>query len=80
MHRNGFAHRRTTTKKKKNLSAPDSIDAITKFFLETRIFQLGVPDLPFSQVFNRDQVPIALANAYAITVDEKNQDVIARDV
>ena len=76
MAREGFSHRRTTTKKKKNLSDCESLAAITKFHLDTRVFQLTVPDIPETQVFNRDQIPMALADSYASTIDEKNKDVI----
>ena len=76
MERQGFSHRRSTTKKKKNLSAGESIEAITKFYLDTRVFQQTVPSLPETRVFNRDQVPMALARSYASTIDEKNKAVI----
>ena len=76
MERQGFSHRRTTTKKKKNLSASESIEAITKFYLDTRVFQQTVPSLPETRVFNRDQVPMALASSYSSTIDEKNKAVI----
>ena len=45
MERERFSYRRTTTKKKKNLSAEDSLAAISKFLLDTRVFQLGVPKI-----------------------------------
>ena len=76
MERQGFSHRRITTKKKKNLSASESIAAITKFYLDTRVFQQTVPSLPETRVFNRDQVPMALSSSYASTIDEKNKAVI----
>lgn len=76
MKREGFSYRRTTTKKKKNLSSKDSILAITDFFLTTRIFQNQFPGISQELVFNRDQVPIALAPSYSSTIDEKNNDVI----
>ena len=76
MEREGFSYRRTTTKKKKNLSSEETISIIKKFFLDTRVFQLSVPSiLPFS-VFNRDQVPMALADSYSTTIDERNKDII----
>ena len=74
MERETFSHRRTTTKKQKNLSASESILAITKFFLDTRVYQLTVPDLPLTRAYNRDQVP--MASQYASTIDDKNKDVI----
>lgn len=76
MQRQGFSHRRTTTKKKKNLSAEESVQAITKFFLDTRVFQRSLPDVQETHVYNRDQVPMALASSYSSTIDEKNKDVI----
>ena len=76
MKREGFSHRRTTTKKKKNLSASEVIAAVTKFQLDTRVFQLSHPVVSETQVFNRDQVPMALASSYATTLDEKNKSVI----
>ena len=76
MERQGFSHRRITTKKKKNLSASESIEAITKFQLDTRVFQQTVPSLPETRVFNRDQVPMALAGSYASSIDDKNKDII----
>ena len=76
MERYGFSYRRTTTKKKKNLSAEDSVAAITKFFLDTRVFQQTLPEIPCTRVFNRDEVPIALASSYARTIDDKNKEVI----
>ena len=76
MEREGFSYRRTTTKKKKNLSSDDSIAAITKFYLDTRAFQRTDPGIAWERVFNRDQVPMALADSYSSTIDEKNRDVI----
>ena len=76
MRREGFAHRRATTKKKKNLSASDAVAAITGFFLDTRVFQLTVPDLTEKRVYNRDQVSMALASSYSKTIDEIKNDVI----
>ena len=76
MRREGFSHRRTTTKKKKNLSASDAVAAITAFYLDTRVFQQTVPELSEKRVYNRDQVPIALASSYSRTIDETNKDVI----
>ena len=76
MKRERFSYRRTTTKKRKNLSASESIQAITNFFLDTRVYQLTVPDLPLTRVYNRNQVPMALAAKYASTIDDKNKDVI----
>ena len=78
MARHGFSHRRTTTKKKKNLSAVDTREVITKFFLDTRVFQLQCPELPETRVFNRDQIPIALSSAYSTTIDDTNNDVRIR--
>ena len=76
MQREGFSHRRTTTKKKKNLSHKETISAISKFLLDTRVFQLSVPGINETQVFNRDQVPMALADSHSSTIDDKNKDVI----
>ena len=76
MERQGFSHRRITTKKKKNLSASEVISAITKFQLDTRVFQQTCSSLPETRVFNRDQVPMALAGSYASSIDEKNKDII----
>ena len=76
MEREGFSYRRTTTKKRKNLSASDSIGAITKFWLDTRVFQISASEVSSNQVFNRDQVPMALADSFSTTIDEKNKDVI----
>ena len=76
MERERFSFRRTTTKKKKNLSAEDSLAAISNFLLDTRVFQLGVPNITPLCVFNRDQVPIALSSSCALTIDVKNKDVI----
>ena len=76
MAREGFSHRRTTTRKKKNLTESECIAAVSKFHLDTRVFQLSVSDIPETQVFNRDQVPMALADSYSSTIDEKNKDVI----
>ena len=76
MEREGSSSRRTTTKKRENLSASDSIEAITQFLLGTREFQLTSPKISPKQVFNRDQVPMALADSYSQTIDEKNKEVI----
>ena len=76
MEREGFSHRRTTTKKKKNLSDRETTSTISKFFLDTRVFQTSVPGITEKQVFNRDQVPMALAESYASTIDDKNKEVI----
>ena len=76
MAREGFSHRRTTTKKKKNLSSAETITAITKFFLDTRVFQQTILDIAPTNVYNRDQVPMALADSYSTTIDDKNKDVI----
>ena len=35
-----------------------------------------VPGITYERVFNRDQVPIALASSYSTTIDEKNKEVI----
>ena len=76
MERHRFSHRRTTTRKKKNLSNEEATAAITKFFLETRLYQLSVPNIQYTQVYNRDQVPMALASSYSTTIDDKKKDVI----
>ena len=76
MAREGFSHRRTTTKKKKNTSSEEILQIITNFFLETRAWQLRVPNIMPTNVFNRDEVPIALASPYSATIDDKNKDVI----
>ena len=71
----GFAYRRTTTKKKKNRTEEEITEAISKFFPE-RGFQLRNPGIAPVNVFNRDQVPMALAASFATTIDDKNRDVI----
>ena len=76
MRREGFSYRRTTTKKKKNLSAEETIAAITGFFLETRVLQRRLSGVTPNMVFNRDQVPIALAASHSTTIDDVNRDVI----
>ena len=76
MERERFSFRRTTTKKKKNLSSEESIAAITKFFLDTRVLQLTHPEVHPRNVYNRDQVPMALAGSYSTTIDDRNRDVI----
>ena len=76
MQRERFSHLQTTTKKRKNLSSEESIAAISKFQLDTRVFQLTVPDLKLVHVYNRDQVPMALASSYSSTIDDTNKDVI----
>ena len=76
MKREGFSHRRTTTKKRKNLSSEETVKIITEFFLDTRAFQIRVPSLMPTNVFNRDEVPIALAAPYASTIDDRSKDVI----
>ena len=76
MSRHGFSHRRTTTKKKKNLSSKDSLEAITRSLLDTRVFQQEVPEIRETMVYNRDQVPMAMARSYSTTVDDKNNDII----
>ena len=76
MARHRFSHRRTTTKKKKNLSASETRAAITKFFLDTKVFQLDYPGIEETRVYNRDQIPIALSSAYSKTIDDTNNDVI----
>ena len=76
MKREGFSHRRTTTKKKKNLSSRETIEVITGFFLNTRVFQRHHPNIPPEHVFNRDQVPMALAASYSSTIDDTNKEVI----
>ena len=37
---------------------------------------MSSPEVFSNQVFNRDQVPMALADSYSTTIDEKNKDVI----
>ena len=76
MARERFAYRRTTTKKKKNLSSEETLSEITQFFLATRVFQRRASSIMPVSVFNRDQVPMALAASYSKTIDEKNMDVI----
>ena len=76
MSRYNFSYRRTTTKKKKNLSSRDTVAVITKFLLDTRVFQLTVQDIPSTRVYNRDQIPIALAALYSKTIDDTNKEVI----
>ena len=76
MDREGFSHRRNTTRKKKNLSSEETVAALTNFFLDTRVFQLSLPSLKPLNVYNRDQVPIALAASYSKSIDEKNKAVI----
>lgn len=76
MKREGFSHRRTTTKKKKNLSSRETIDAITSFFLETRVFQRQNSTIQAEHVYNRDQVPMALAPSQSSSIDDRNKDVI----
>ena len=76
MSRERFAYRKTTTKKKKNLSAEETITEIIKFLLDTRVFQLSASNIKPVSVFNRDQVPMALAASYSTTIDDKNMDVI----
>ena len=76
MQREGFSYRRTTTRKKKNLNSEETVAVITSFFLNTRVFQLRNPEITPTQVFNRDQVPMALAASYSKTLDDKNKDVI----
>ena len=63
-------------KKKKNLSAIGTVATITKFLWDTRVFQLTNLDIPFTQVYNRDQIPIALASSYFKSIDDKNKEVI----
>ena len=76
MARERFAYRRTTTKKRKNLSSEETISSIADFFLDTRLFQRSAPQILPVHVFNRDQVPIALAGSYSKTIDDKNKEVI----
>ena len=76
MSREGFSHRRTTTKKKKNMSLEETVKVITQFFLDTRVFHLRNPDVTSTAVFNRDEVPMSLAASVASTIDDKNKDVI----
>ena len=76
MARYGFSHRRTATKKKNNLSADDARAVITRFLLDTRVFQRKVPEVRETMVFNRDQVPVAMAASYSTTIDDKSNDVI----
>ena len=76
MAREGFSHRRTTTKKKKNMSLEETVEVITQFFLDTRVFHLRAPDVTPKAVFNRDEVPMSLAASVASTIDEKSKDVI----
>ena len=35
-----------------------------------------MPDLKLVHVYNRDQVPMALASSYSSTIDDTNKDVI----
>ena len=76
MKREGFSLRRTTTKKKKNLSSEETVDALKTFLLDTRVFQKQNPNIKTVHVFNRDQVPIALAASCSSTIDDKCKDVI----
>ena len=59
MEREGFSYKRTTTKKKKNLSAKDSIPATSKFFLDTRVFQRQFPDIS-QELFSRYQSALVI--------------------
>ena len=62
-----------------NLSSGGSIQVTRNFFLDTRVYQLTVPDLPLTRVYNRDQVPMALATMatqFTSTIDVKNKGVI----
>ena len=76
MARENFAYRKTTTKKKKNLSSEETKAELKGFFLDTRVFQLRAPRIMPVSVFNRDQVPMSLAASYATTIDDKNRDII----
>ena len=76
MARERFSYRRTTTKKRKNLASNETISAITEFFLDTRLFQRSAPQILPVHVFNRDQVPMALAGSYCKTIDDRNREVI----
>ena len=76
MEREGFSHRRTTNRKKKNLSSEETVSTLTNFFLDTRVFQLSLPSLKPSNVYNRDQVSMALAGSYSKSIDEENKAVI----
>ena len=67
---------RRTTKKKKNLSSKETFDALKTFLLDTRVFQKQNPNIKTVHVFNRDQVPIALAASCSSTIDDKCKDVI----
>ena len=71
MAREGFTYRRATTKKKKNRTEEEIIEAITEFFLTASVFQLRNPGITPVNVFNRDQVPMALTASFAATIDEK---------
>ena len=57
-------------------TSEDDIAALTKFQLDTRVFQLTTTGVKPTNVFNRDQVPMALADSYSTTIDEKNKSVI----
>ena len=76
MARENFAYRKTTTKKRKNLSSEVTRADLTEFFLDTRVFQLQASNTKSVSVLKRDQVPMALASSYAKTTEDKNRDVV----
>ena len=76
MAREGFSHRRTTTKQKRSLFATETIRAIVNFHLDTIVYQQRFPSIKPVNIFNRDQVPMGLAASCSTTIDEKNKDVI----
>ena len=65
-----------TTTKKKNLSADGAHAVITRFLLDTRVFQRKVPEVRETMVFNGDQVLMPMAASSTTTIDDKNNDVI----
>jgi hypothetical protein len=79
--RNGFAVRRVTNSNAKR-SKKDVVHEVMEFHLDTRALQSSESNdvkygyAPPYAVFNRDQVPIALASSYARTVDDVGREVI----
>ena len=65
------AFRIDNQQQKKNRTEEEIIEAITEFFLTASVFQLRNPGITPVNVFNRDQVPMALTASFAATIDEK---------
>ena len=67
---------RTNRKELINLSSGGIYSSYQEILPRYAGYQLTVPDLPLTRVYNRDQVPMALVTQFTSTTDVKNKGVI----